>query len=459
VSVTDRLRGCRVRRAVALSPSSIALELRGPELRGALLLSAERAAQGIGWVATLPAAHERVPGLGLLEGRALERFERVGSASVRALFATLDGHTLALVIDGRTQGLAIVDVAADDQLLWQRGKPRARGAMAAEPYDPARDLEELSRDGDALAPRLLQAAREARASALTKALASEAARRSRRLVAIEGDIARAAQAEALRRDASLLLMHLHTLGGASGEIELLDLTSDPPTSRSVRIDPTLGAQRQAAAWFERARKLERGATLARARAEQTTREIAALDALRTRAATASDDELTALRQEARAFGIAPAQSTPASATSKRKSSERVPYREFRGSAERPIWVGRGAADNDALTLRHAKPHDLWLHARDQSGAHVIVPLTRNESCPADLLCDAATLAAHFSGARDEPRVDVIYTARRYVQKPRKAAVGSVLVLREKVFRLELEPERLTRLLASEQAPDPGARSR
>ena len=69
---------------------------------------------------------------------------------------------------------------------------------------------------------------------------------------------------------------------------------------------------------------------------------------------------------------------------------------------------------------HARPHDLWLHARDDAGAHVVVPLERGEACPSELLCDAATLAAHFSQARGQARVDVTYVERRYVRKPRKS---------------------------------------
>jgi predicted ribosome quality control (RQC) complex YloA/Tae2 family protein len=82
---------------------------------------------------------------------------------------------------------------------------------------------------------------------------------------------------------------------------------------------------------------------------------------------------------------------------------------------------------------------------------VVVPLERGEACPPELLCDAATLAAHFSQARDQRDVDVIYTHRRYVRKPRKAPPGRVLVEREKVFRLRLEEQRLARLLGTELA--------
>jgi predicted ribosome quality control (RQC) complex YloA/Tae2 family protein len=82
----------------------------------------------------------------------------------------------------------------------------------------------------------------------------------------------------------------------------------------------------------------------------------------------------------------------------------------------------------------------------------VIPLERAEACPSELLCDAATLAAHFSQARGQARVDVLYTERRYVRKPRKVGAGKVVLMREKVFRLQLQPERLKRLLAAERSP-------
>ena len=115
-------------------------------------------------------------------------------------------------------------------------------------------------------------------------------------------------------------------------------------------------------------------------------------------------------------------------------------------------MGRGAADNDRLTLRTARSHDLWLHARGVSGAHVVVRLDRGRSCPAETLVDAATLAAHFSDFRKEEVVDVLYTPRRFVRKHRGSPIGSVTLEREKVIAVRVEPPRLERLLSSERKP-------
>jgi len=456
---SEALYGSAVRRVASLGSRAILLELAAP--KGTLVLSVERGAQGIGFVerAAKQIALEPAPWVttlrSLLEGARLAGFERIGTR-VSRLALTSSTEPLWLALEWSNGGAwallraSAEGPSAEPQLLLQVGRVHADTDETPEPYEPAASLAELKQDGARLIPLLTALELEAHKRALAKRLRTEHERRKRRLIAIEHDAARVADADALRAQASLVLSNLHALRGASGEIELEDFAADPPARRKLTIDPKLGARGQCDAWFQRARKLERGAVLAKERAAITQTELSELAALleRVNGATALA-ELPPLQDRARRFGIAP----QAPSERKNKPAERVPYREFRGAGERVILVGRGAADNDALTLRNAKPHDLWLHARDESGAHVVVPLTRNESCPPELLCDAATLAAHFSSARGAERTDVIYTPRRYVQKPRKSAVGAVIVLREKVFHLQLEPARLKRLLAAEQAPE------
>jgi predicted ribosome quality control (RQC) complex YloA/Tae2 family protein len=148
----------------------------------------------------------------------------------------------------------------------------------------------------------------------------------------------------------------------------------------------------------------------------------------------------------------PQASSSAPGTGKRKQGEakRTPFRTFHARSGRKILVGKGAADNDALTQKTARPHDLWLHAKDRTGAHVIVPLDKNQSCPQGDLVDAAHLAAHFSDAREEKVVDVQYTQRRHLRKPKGSAPGLVVVDREKVLVLRVEPETLRALLEREE---------
>jgi predicted ribosome quality control (RQC) complex YloA/Tae2 family protein len=114
-----------------------------------------------------------------------------------------------------------------------------------------------------------------------------------------------------------------------------------------------------------------------------------------------------------------------------------------------LLVGRGAAENDQLTRRVARGNDLWLHARGQAGAHVVIRLAGPEADQESLL-DAAHLAAHFSDARGEPQVEVACTRAKYVRKGRGAAPGAVSYSQERVLHLRVEPARVARLLADEE---------
>ena len=219
------------------------------------------------------------------------------------------------------------------------------------------------------------------------------------------------------------------------------------------LDPATSPKAQVDAVFRKARRLKNGAALAQGRLEDARRILSALEALAARLAADPEVDLEELARHARVtaprdFVLAP-QAVPRRTASKEGPS--LPYRTFLGTADATILVGRGASQNDELTLHVAKPHHLWLHAKGHSGAHVVVPLAKGASCPAELLVDAAHLAAHFSRARNEAIVEVTYVPRRYVRKPRGSPPGLVEVTRDKTLVLRPSAATLRRLLDRELA--------
>ena len=79
----------------------------------------------------------------------------------------------------------------------------------------------------------------------------------------------------------------------------------------------------------------------------------------------------------------------------------------------------------------AKPNDIWLHAADYGGSHVVVRNPTRKELPHRTLIEAAQLAAHFSQANKDPKVDVRYTERKFVSKPKGSAPGLVRMMRFK----------------------------
>ena len=108
-------------------------------------------------------------------------------------------------------------------------------------------------------------------------------------------------------------------------------------------------------------------------------------------------------------------------------------------------MGRGARGNDDLTFRHSSPGDVWLHAREAAGAHVVLRWTGPGNPPARDLEEAAILAALHSKGRTSGSVPVDWTFRRHVRKPRKAPPGRVVPERVRTLCVEPDPEVAERL--------------
>ena len=120
--------------------------------------------------------------------------------------------------------------------------------------------------------------------------------------------------------------------------------------------------------------------------------------------------------------------------SKEDGKEEIPFRVFVVDGGFEVWAGKNSANNDLLTLRYARPKDLWFHARGSGGSHVIL---RSGSAPGEpgkrARQQAASIAAYYSKMRNASLVPVTVTEKKYVRKPRGAPAGTVAVERESVL--------------------------
>ena len=113
----------------------------------------------------------------------------------------------------------------------------------------------------------------------------------------------------------------------------------------------------------------------------------------------------------------------------------VPYRQFEYDGFL-VWVGKSASANDELTMRHAHKNDLWLHAKDVSGSHVLIKWKPGKEFPMGVIRYAASLAAYYSKLKGSKLVPVSYTPRKFVRKPKGFAPGQVVVEKEEVLLVE-----------------------
>lgn len=108
-----------------------------------------------------------------------------------------------------------------------------------------------------------------------------------------------------------------------------------------------------------------------------------------------------------------------------------------------FFAGKNAANNDELTMKFAKPHDIWFHARGVSGSHCIIRKDKKDKIPKEILKKAAGLAAYYSQARKGKYIPVAYTEKKYVRKPKGANTGAVIMQKEEVIMVDpIDPQNL-----------------
>jgi predicted ribosome quality control (RQC) complex YloA/Tae2 family protein len=98
-----------------------------------------------------------------------------------------------------------------------------------------------------------------------------------------------------------------------------------------------------------------------------------------------------------------------------------------------VLVGKSAKNNDLLTQKYSFKEDLWLHARDVAGSHVLIKYRAGKKFPKSVIEKAAQLAAYYSKRKSDSLCPVIVTPKKFVRKPKGALEGQVVVEREEVL--------------------------
>lgn len=402
-----------------------------------------------------------------LEGARLAGVEAVPGDRVVALRFEGARGALRLVAEltGRHGNLFLVGADGSIRAGAARNLSQRRDLVAGSPYVPPAPPATPDEGGLGFAPvagepfplsaaieRHYAAKEEAQRLAegrrrLREPVRAGIARASRALLKLAEEAARVPAAEADRHAADLLKANLRLVRRGMSGVTVTEWTAEGPREVRLALDPALGPQENLERGYRRYRRIVDSAARVAAREAEVRAREAALRALLARIDGAGEDELARLEKEARRLGTGP---RPAAAPRKKRDEPASPHRTFRSLAGTEILVGRGAAENDALTRRIARGNDLWLHARGVGGAHVVVRLEKGKAPDQETLLDAAHLAVHFSDARGSPQADVAYTRVKHVRKPRGAAPGAATYSQEKVVLLRVEPARLERLLGEEE---------
>lgn len=248
------------------------------------------------------------------------------------------------------------------------------------------------------------------------------------VAAMEADIAAGDRAELYRRYGSLILQHMAEIPPRSASVTLL--SGEEPVT--IPLIPAQSPSENAQRYFEKSKTSKRARELAE------RRRLVYVGRMERNAALLTELERIVTRQELKLF----MEQHQADLHNRKDRSpsddqDRPLFRVFDVEGGFEVWAGKSSANNDVLTLRHAKPQDFWFHARGVPGSHVILRVASGKGEPGKrAIRQAASIAAYYSKMRTASMVPVTVTLRKYVHKPKGAKAGSVVLQREDVIMVE-----------------------
>jgi predicted ribosome quality control (RQC) complex YloA/Tae2 family protein len=224
--------------------------------------------------------------------------------------------------------------------------------------------------------------------------------------------------------ADLLMANLHQVPQGSERITLPDFSTQQPID--IHLKKELSPQKNAELFYKKAKNQHIEIQFLTKSIENKKKSIEVLEQKIHSISKAND-----LRELRNIIG-------EPSANSQKEKKDPLPYHEFEFKSYR-IWVGKNAEANDTLTLKYSYKDDLWLHAKDVAGSHVLIKHQAGKKIPKDVIDRAAQLAAYHSKRKNESLCPVTVTPKKFVRKRKGDPAGMVVVEREEVILVQPSP--------------------
>ncbi len=258
---------------------------------------------------------------------------------------------------------------------------------------------------------------------------TEITKREKLIKKLRDDLQNHGNAEMWKRNGDLLLANLANAVRIEDTVLVVDYFDENIPTVEIEVDRNLELTFAAEKFFKRYTKARNAKIALTDRIAETEKQIGQFQT-----------QLNELKTAIEARNLSAYANEKAEQTITQKSKKAVETykgaRSFISSDGFDILVGKASKDNDYLTFRIAKSLDLWLHAADYGGSHVVVRNPNRVEIPNKTLLEAAGLAAFYSQAKEQPKVAVHYTHKKFVNKPKGAVPGLVSLSSFKTILVE-----------------------
>ena len=313
-----------------------------------------------------------------------------------------------------------------------------------------RSASALERFGEYYQTMLQEEEKSRLLASLARAVSKQKDKLEKKLASLERQADVSSQADGMKLKGDLVMSHLHLFkrptSDRSDSIEVLNWETGEP--EVILLDESKTPVENAEKFYKQASKLKRGATKVLPLIEECKADMlylgdneALLESIR---ASEEGDELDLLAQielELMNNGFIKRKSVHAMQEKgvqknkkRNKKTGGSEYKRLSSPNGFEVLVGRSSQQNDEVTMRIAKPGDIWMHARGFPGAHVVLRCAQTKDAVQDEDLEfAANLAAYYSKGIGLKKVDVIMADPKDISKPKGAKPGQVMVAKERVI--------------------------
>jgi len=276
------------------------------------------------------------------------------------------------------------------------------------------------------------------ASELIRRVENELQKNRHKLKKQEKELLATDNAEEFRQKGELLTTFLHQVPNDQDQVILDNYYTNQPIT--IALDKALTPSQNAQRYFKRYQKLKEAVKYLTELIEETKATILYLESVETVLNQAGLEEIAEIREELIQTGFI-----------RRRQREKIqkrkkPEQYLASDGKTIIYVGRNNLQNEELTFKMARKEELWFHAKDIPGSHVVISGNLNPSD--EVKTDAAELAAYFSKGRLSNLVQVDMIEIKKLNKPTGGKPGFVTYTGQKTLRVTPDPEKIASMKKS-----------
>ncbi|HGD6465120.1 TPA: NFACT family protein [Streptococcus agalactiae] len=273
------------------------------------------------------------------------------------------------------------------------------------------------------------------ASDLIHRVQSELEKNIKKLAKQQDELLATENAEEFRQKGELLTTYLSMVPN-NQDIVVLDNYYTNQTIE-ISLDRALTPNQNAQRYFKKYQKLKEAVKHLKGIISDTKNTITYLESVETSLNHASIEDINNIREELVETGFIKRRAHD------KQHKRKKPEQYLASDGKTIIMVGRNNLQNDELTFKMARKGELWFHAKDIPGSHVLI---RDNLNPSDeVKTDAAELAAYYSKARLSNLVQVDMIEAKKLNKPSGTKPGFVTYTGQKTLRVTPTQEKIDSL--------------